>query len=284
MYKRTRYRNGDETGGRGRHVSGGATIGKRAAALLVVAQCLIAATASGRPDCAGPIEISAATIVRVERNGALILRDGRAAHLEGIRLPAGSNDHAPQFLADQALAALIQLTVGRRLDLAAVPPKEDRYDRVRAQAFHDDEWVQSELLRRGLARVSIAPDRIECADELYAAEKGARAKRTGLWSSSAYAIRGPADVVRDSGTFQIIEGRVEAADVKDGQAWLDFESARRERAAAVILPDDLRTYRRMGVDPRGYVGKTVRIRGFVQNLPSGPAIAIANPIQVEVVQ
>ena len=64
-------------------------------ALLVVAQCLFAAMAqaSNRPDCAGPTEISAATIVRVEKNGALILRDGRAAHLEGVRLPAGSIDH-----------------------------------------------------------------------------------------------------------------------------------------------------------------------------------------------
>jgi hypothetical protein len=39
----------------------------------------------------------------------------------------------------------------------------------------------------------------------------------------------------------------------------------------------------MGVNPRGYVGKMIRLRGILQNL-SGPAIAIANPAQIEVLQ
>src|SRR5215472_1743688 len=108
-------------------------------------------SAAALPECAGPVEIERAHIVRVEKNGALILRDGRAAHLEGIRLPQGAIDHAPQYLAEQALAALSQLTVDQDLTLTAVPPKEDRYDRVRAQAFLGDDWLQRELLRRGLA-------------------------------------------------------------------------------------------------------------------------------------
>jgi endonuclease YncB( thermonuclease family) len=259
---------------------------KRLAALLVVVQCLFAALvqATDRPGCAGPIEISAATIVRVEKNGALILRDGRAAHLEGIRLPAGSNDHAPKVFADQALATLAELVVGNRLDFAAVPPKEDRYDRVRAQVFLGSAWIQSELLRRGLARVSIAPDRIECAEELYDAEKRARARRAGLWSSPSYAVRGPGNTGADFGTFQIVEGRVALAALKEGQAWLDLMQGTRAHFAAVISADDLKIYRAMGFNPRGYAGKTVRIRGVVQNLPSGPGIAVANPIQVEVVQ
>jgi micrococcal nuclease len=261
-------------------------IGKRWSALLVVAQCLFASAARGsdRPDCAGPIEISAATIVRVEKNGVLILRDGRAAHLEGVRLPAGSIDHAPHSFADQALAALVEMAVGNRMDFAAVPPKEDRYDRVRAQVFRGSAWIQRELLRRGLARVSIAPDRIECADELYAAESSARARRVGLWSSPAYAVRTPGSIGGDFGTFQIVEGRVAFAAVKGGRAWLDFQVEKKEHFTAAISPEDLRNYRAMGVDPRGYAGKTVRVRGVVQHLPSGPAIAIANPTQVEVVQ
>jgi len=259
---------------------------KRLTALLVVAQCLFVALAqaSDRPGCAGPIEISAATIVRVEKNGALILRDGRAAHLEGIRLPAGSNDHAPKVFADQALATLAELVVGNRLDFAAVPPKEDRYDRVRAQVFLGSAWIQSELLRRGLARVSIAPDRIECAEELYAAEKWARTRRAGLWTSPAYAVRRPGNVGADFGTFQIVEGSVAMVAVKNGGAWLDFMPGPKASFAGVISSDDIKIYRAMGVDPRGYAGKTVRIRGVVQNLASGPGIAVANPIQVEVVQ
>jgi len=48
-------------------------------AALVVAWSPVADAA--RPECAGPVEIDHAIVVRVEKNGALILRDGRAVHL-----------------------------------------------------------------------------------------------------------------------------------------------------------------------------------------------------------
>jgi endonuclease YncB( thermonuclease family) len=246
-----------------------------AAMLLVSSQSAVA-----RPDCAGQVEIRRVDVVRVEKNGALILHDGRAVHLEGIRLPGGAADKAPQFLADQARAALTELTVGHELDFAAVPPKEDRYDRVRAQVFDGDSWLQREMVKRGLARVSISPDRTECASELYATEDAARQARSGIWSSSAYAVRSAPSVTGDIGTFQLVEGRVLAAYMQNGKAWLDFGNAR-GTFSAFIAQDDLKTYREMGVDPRAYEGKTILVRGIVQEM-SGPAIAVANPIQVEV--
>ena len=48
---------------------------------------LLPAFAVTVPDCAGRVEIAHARIIRVEKNGALILNDGRAVMLEGIRLP-----------------------------------------------------------------------------------------------------------------------------------------------------------------------------------------------------
>ena len=240
------------------------------------------ASAASLPACAGAVEIDRASVVRVEKNGALILRDGRAVHLEGIRMPGGATDRAPQFLAEQALATLSELSVGHVLTLTAIPPKEDRYDRVRAQAFDGSAWLQLEMLKRGLARVSVAADRVECANDLYGAEAQARTARAGLWSISAYAIRPVGSVVADVGTFQLVEGKVAYAEIRDGRAWLEFGTGLSGEFSAVIAPDDLRTYRAMGVDPRGYAGKTVLVRGIVQNL-SGPAIAVANPVQIQVI-
>ena len=37
------------------------------------------------------VEIAHAHVVRVEKNGALVLEDGRAVMLEGIRLPGADN-------------------------------------------------------------------------------------------------------------------------------------------------------------------------------------------------
>ncbi len=42
-------------------------------------------------------------------------------------------------------------------------------------------------------------------------------------------------------------------------------------------------FRELGVDPRDYQGKRIRLRGIVQQF-NGPEIEIASPKQVEVVQ
>ena len=245
------------------------------------------ARAAALPDCAGPVELAHAPIMRVERtDDVLVLRDGRAVHLEGIRLPHAGQDRAPAAIAEQAFQVLNGMARGAKLMVTAMPPKEDRYDRVRGQVFNADSadpWLQHALLRSGLARVDIAPDRTECAAELYAAEGEARAAHLGLWALPAYAVRNPDGLGFDPGTFQIVQGTVLAADVKDGRAYLDFGPDWRTDFTVTVAPADMANFRRDGVDPRGYAGKTIRVRGIVQQF-NGPEIEIANPEQVEVVQ
>ncbi|MEJ1969866.1 MAG: thermonuclease family protein [Rhizomicrobium sp.] len=253
---------------------------------LFAAACLTAVPAGAAvlPPCAGPVEIGNAQLLRVEHNGSVIFADGRAAHLEGIRLPAGAEDRAPQALADQALDALASLAHAGPLKLTAVSPKEDRYDRVRGQIFtRDGTWVQAALLARGLARVLIAPDRTECAAELFAVEAKARAAHAGLWADPAYAIRAPQGLRRDTGTFQIVEGKVANAELKNGRAYLNFGADWRSDFTATVEPEDMPNFRRIGVDPRAYAGQTIRVRGIVQSL-NGPEIEVANPQGIEVVQ
>ena len=133
------------------------------------------------------------------------------------------------------------------------------------------------------ARVEIAPDRSECAAELYAAESDARAANAGLWAAPAYRVRAPEGLSGDTGTFQIVQGRVLTADVKDGRAYLDFGADYKTDFTVTISPDDMATFRAMGVDPRDYAGKTIRVRGIIQQF-NGPEIEVANPKQVEVLQ
>ena len=240
-------------------------------------------SAAALPECAGPIEIANAQLLRVEKNGTVIFGDGRAVHLEGIRLPAGVADRAPQAFADKALGTLGWVLSMQPLTLTAVPPKEDRYDRVRGQLFGPGaNWVQAALLKGGLARVSIAPDRTECATELFAFEAQARAAHAGIWSLPAYAIRTPQTVGRDVGTFQIVEGKVLNAGLKNGRAYLNFGADWRTDFTVTVEPEDMAKFRGSGVDPRSYVGQTIRVRGIVQFL-NGPEIEAANPQGIEVV-
>lgn len=253
---------------------------------LMLAWAPCAAVADAIPDCAGPVEISGTIVTRIEPNAALITGDGLAIRMEGIRMPSAKADHAPGLYTDQAYMVVRQLTRAAAVTLTAVPPKQDRYDRVRAQVFAasptETIWVQKRLLELGLARVSIAPDRTECSAELYAAEADARAARRGIWASSAYAIRTPDGLRGDIGTFQVVEGVVQNATISGGRAYLNFGADWKTDLTATISPDDMKNFDAMGVDPRAYAGKTVRVRGMVQQL-NGPNIEVANPQSVEVV-
>ena len=239
------------------------------------------------PSCAGPIEVRDIKVARVEKNGDLVLEDGRAVRPEGLILPAGARDHAPAYLAEQAVATINDFAAGRRVTLSAFYPKEDRYGRLRAQVFFanasDEPWLQIALLRRGFARVAMSPDRHECADELYGAEKEARAKRFGIWATDFYAVRAPDNLDDATGTFQIVEGRAVSAAVKDGRGYIDFGDDWRRDFKVTISPEDMKRFRDAGVDPRTYAGLALRVRGFVERL-GGPEIEIASPADIEVVQ
>jgi hypothetical protein len=237
--------------------------------------CWSGAAVAAVPGCAGGVEIQGARVVRVEKNGALILSDGRAVMLEGIRLPL--DDAA---LADRALAALRQMTLTGPVTFTATPPKEDRYDRVRAQGFSGTTWLQAALLEQGLARVALAPDRNECSPQLYEAEARGRAQQAGLWADAAYAPRNPEQAKAATGSFQVIEGWVTNVGQGGGRAFIDFGSDGQRIFSAVIGPEDRRAFR--GFDLDGLTARHIRIRGIVQDYKGRPEIALSNPAQIEV--
>lgn len=254
------------------------------AAFFCIFIAFVISPAQALPPCAPPVEIENLAITRVEQNGVLVATDGRAPKLESIRLPAGALDRAPQSWADAALSALRDLASGHLVTVTARAPKQDRYGRVRGQIFVVDDgevWLQTALLRKGLARVAIAPDRRECAKELYAAEADARTRRLGIWSQPAYAVRDAQHVSsNDMGTFQIVEGRVVNASVKS-RAYLNFGTDWKKDFTATIAPDDMKVFRADGIDPASYAGKTIRVRGIVE-WHGGPEIEIGSPDDIEV--
>jgi endonuclease YncB( thermonuclease family) len=219
------------------------------------------------PDCAGSPEISQTRVVRVERNGDLILRDGRAVMLEGIRLPEIGPRHA------EALSLLRVLTLKGPVTFAASPPKQDRYDRIRAQGF-GSVWLQTTLLERGLARVAISSDRDECFPELYEVEAQARARRAGIWADGAYRPR-TLQTVKGEGSFQLVEGRVANVGQREGRTVISFDGG----VSAIIMAEDRRAFRDFDLDD--LQTRHIRIRGIVQTASGGPQIALSNPAQIE---
>jgi endonuclease YncB( thermonuclease family) len=242
------------------------------------------ATAVAFPRCAGPVKLANAHVARVdEKTRVLDLTSGQKVHLEGIRLPAGAADRAPVGFARAAIDAITTMVRSDAMTLTTTPPELDRYRRLRAQAFVGEHWLQADLLERGLARVSLAPDRTECASELLAIEASARQAGRGIWVSADYAIRSPLDIGGHVGTFQIVEGTVLSATNKNGRAYLNFGDNWRTDFTVTVDPDDIANFRRSGVDPNSYSGQTIRVRGWVQS-HYGPEIEVPNPQSVEVIK
>lgn len=241
--------------------------------------------AENLPSCLPPVEIAKAHAARVQDHGVLMLRDGRSIKLEGLLWPAGEPDGAPAAIRRQATAGLKQLVAGRALAVRTRAPKRDRYDRLRGQVvLGDGTWVQRAILLQGLARVSPAPDRAECARELYAAEAQARAAHRGLWTYPAYAVRTPESLRwRDLGTFQIVEGAVQNVAVRGSRAYLNFGRNWRTDFTVTISPEDMKRFGAAGIDPYGYAGKRLRVRGWIDRL-NGYEIEATNPAQIEVLK
>ena len=237
------------------------------------------------PRCAGPVEIARAKVVRVERNGVLVLSDGRAVTLEGIRLQRAQPGVLEVQVAPRALAAIRDMTAAGDVTFTAVRPKEDRYDRVRAQAFAGGGWLQIALLEKGLARVALSPDRSECAAELEAAEARGRANHAGLWAASGaarYRVRGPQNMQGTAGTFQVVEGWVTNVGRGGDRIFIDFGAARQLGFSATIAPEDRIRFR--GFDLQTLIARHVRIRGMVQDYRGRPEMALSNPAQIEMLK
>jgi micrococcal nuclease len=255
-------------------------------ALVAVGEATIS-NARVAASCTSDFERSHARVTAIAKNGVLALADGRAAHLESVLLPAGSLDHAPDLPAGLAIPELGKLVSGREVVLATAAPMQDRYGRLRAQIFVQDGprefWLQLTLLQRGLARVSIAPDRRECARDLYKAEGDARARKLGIWAERAYGVRTPAQAADAIGTFQIVEGRVVSVTRRGGRVYLDFRVDTTNKFVATISPGDLKAFRQTGVDPLSYAGHTLRVRGWIER-HIRPEIEIAIPEDIEMIE
>ena len=255
-------------------------------ALVAVGQATIS-NAEVAASCTSGFERSHARVTAISKNGVLALADGRVAHLESVLLPAGSLDQAPDLPAGLAMSQLGKLVSGRTVVLATTAPAQDRYGRLRAQIVVRDGprefWLQLTLLQHGLARVSIAPDRRECARDLYKAEGDARARKVGIWAARAYAVRTPAQAADAIGTFQIVEGRVVSVTRRGGRVYLDFLADATNKFAVTISPADLKAFRQTGVDPLSYAGHTLRVRGWIER-HIRPEIEVAIPEDIEVIE
>ena len=236
--------------------------------------------------------VERAQVVEVIDGDTLELDDGREVRLVGIqapKLPLGRAGFEAWPLAEEAKRALSELILGRRVGLGYGGRRVDRHDRALAHVYVLNTsgaaglWVQGALLEAGMARVySFADNRALVADML-ARERRARAGRRGIWSDRFYAVRTPERLARHVGSFQLVEGSVlEAAKVK-GRIYLNLGEDWKTDFTVTLAPAVRRAFESEGIDPLGYGGQRVRVRGWIKSF-NGPMIEASHPEQIEVIE
>ncbi len=233
-----------------------------------------------------------AQVVEVIDGDTLLLDDGRSVRLVGIqspKLPLGRTGFEAWPLAEEAKAALSKLTLGREVGLAYGGRQSDRHGRALAHLYLLDGageagiWVQGALLEAGMARVYSFADNRALVAEMLARERQARANRRGIWADPFYGVRTPGRVERHAGSFQLVEGIVlQAAKVK-GRIYLNFGEDWKSDFTITLAPAIRRVFEAEGIDPLGYGGKRVRVRGWIKSF-NGPMIEASHPEQIEVIE
>lgn len=209
--------------------------------------------------------------------------DVRMIGIQAPKLPKGRPNFKPWPESADAQRALEALLKNHTVTLRLGTTPKDRNGRTLAHVMRDDGmWVQQELLREGWARVYTFPDNRQFAEDLYAAEREARAAKRGLWADKNYAVRSPDPnaLKSDIGTFQIVEGKVTKAAKVRGRYYLNFGTDFRSDFTATIAPDAASLFTRAKLDPLTLEGENIRVRGYLRDF-RGPEIELSHPEQIE---
>ncbi len=261
---------------------------------------VLLATAARAQDVANPTDskpactleaVGTASVRRVIDGRTVVLADGRELKLAGIETPQVNAAGAQTARAQAAKSALEALIADRVLTLKRLGAGTDRYGRVVAHAFvaqasTPDIWLQQALVAQGHARVAAKVGDPGCATALLAAEKAARIARLGLWADPYYVMRraeAPAEVLAERGHFTLVEGRVLSVRESSGTIYVNFGRRWSEDFTVTVARRSEKAFAAAGLELRKLAGRTVRVRGHVEER-GGPWIEASAPEQIEIAE
>jgi len=218
-------------------------------------------------------DMGSGTVASIRDGRTLLLADSRELRLAAVEVP------------DSSRSALQALVGGRDLRLKRLGPERDRYGRLVAFAFVDDDEqsVQEVMLKQGQARVSARIGDKACADSLLNAERIARRSRRGLWANPNFAPLRSENIARIAaarGQFALVEGKVLSVRESGATIYLNFGRRWTQDFTVTILKRHRREFATAGIDPKRLEGHPIRVRGWVEQR-SGPVIEAVAPEQIE---
>lgn len=219
----------------------------------------------------------------------LRLKDGRLVHLSGLEIPDVS-PYSPGPVSAMAVKVLKDMLEGQDVRLYQQSKKKDAgltnrmgHHLAQVEKVDNGAWVQGTLVSLGLARVKTERRNPEMAEALLALERTARAAKLGLWAMPDYQILKPKNTVGKKGSFQVVEGKVIGAAMKQNRVYINFGDNWKDDFTVTIPPEFRSNFFKNKLDPLKLTGKTIRVRGWVEEY-NGPFIEIDHPERIEVLE
>jgi micrococcal nuclease len=202
----------------------------------------------------------------------VVLEDGRKIRLLGINTPEVQHrDKLADAGGEEAKAWLINKLQNDKVRLEFDFEKTDKYGRTLAHLFTEKkEHINLSLVKAGLAATSIYPPNLLYVNELLAAEKKAEQDKLGIWQRPEYAVI-PVNNLTEAGHsgWTRLVGKVIAIHNTQKSIYLVFSShfeARIERKWQFLFPD-----------VNDYLGKTLEVRGWLNNSRKHFSLLIRHP-------
>ncbi|MEQ1635491.1 MAG: thermonuclease family protein [Methylococcales bacterium] len=211
-------------------------------------------------------------IKRVIDGDTVLLDDGTKVRLLGINTPEMANRHqsaeaggkrAKQWLNEQLQGQIVRLETDVE--------KTDKYGRTLAHIFTDaDVHINAQLVKLGLAAVSLYPPNLKYANALITAQEIAEKHQLGIWNDAAYAVKAIEQLNRDNQQgWQRLTGVVNNLRQTRQYYYLEFSgnfNARIHRSNAQLFPE-----------LTNFVGQTVEVRGWINQQQGQLSMLIRHP-------
>lgn len=218
----------------------------------------------------------------------LLLRNGSIVRLSGVDIP-GSHSEEISPLAVTARDILKDLLAGKNVDIYQTKNKDaGRVNRMGHELAHlvrsdDDIWAQGVLLRLGLARVKTSIVNTDMAEQMLALEGSARNEGLGFWGEDDYRVLSDDEAESAIGKFAIVEGQIESVALKKNRIYINFGKDWKKDFTVSIAPEDKRIFSKAGIDPLGWGGQTIRVRGSIRHY-NGPYMEVTHPAAIEFIK
>ena len=209
----------------------------------------------------------------------VVLENGEKIRLLGINTPEIQHQNKPADAGgDEAKQWLINKVKNAKVRVETDVEKQDHYGRTLGHLFTENkEHLNLQLVKEGLAAVSIFPPSLRYTKELIAAQDEAEQAKRGIWQRPEYAPINAADLTDEghAGWTRIV-GTVSEAQVNRKTVYLRFTDrflAKIERDNESLFPD-LNSYR----------GKKIEVRGWLNRSKDKFSMLIRHPSAIKLLQ